>query len=95
MTDWYDDWKKKSEAYKPNEPDQGVLWMKQMALMSPHFKELRDRENKISVNEHWMNAFGQMCYDMGTQRIDDRSYEMGYAKARKDIADLLGFSEED
>jgi hypothetical protein len=90
MTDWYDDWKKKSEAYKPaKETDQGVLWLKQMALMSPHFKEVR--EGKSNVSEAFLNACMQMAYDMGTQRIDEKSYDRGYQTAWNEVADKLGF----
>ena len=95
MTDFYENWKKQSEAYKPKEVDQGVLWLKQMALMSPHFKELRDDPKQISVNERWMNAFGQMCYDLGRTNIDQDSYDQGFNAAWQEVAKRLDMTIDD
>ena len=95
MSSFYEKWKEESKNYKPQAPDQGVLWLKQMAMMSPHFQELRNGESKISINEHWMNAFGQMCYDLGYKRMDERSFDAGYRKAMQDVAEKLGFSYEE
>ena len=92
MTSFYDEWKKKSEEYKPSkETDQSVLWLKQMAIMSPHFKELYVAEPQIKFNEMWVNAFGQMCYDMGTKCIDKYSYNKGRWDERVKIMKSLGF----
>lgn len=91
---FYEEWQKKSKEYKPKSVDQGVLWLKQMALMSPHFKDLRDAPNPISFSELWINAFGQMCYDLGLNRIDENSYERGYNDAMLSVATKLGMEYE-
>lgn len=95
MTDWYDQWKKKAQAYKPaKETAQNVLWLKQMALMSDHFKHLKD-DPKHNVSEAFLNACMQLAYDSGSQYVDQKSYDRGYAQARREIAETLGFTDED
>lgn len=90
MSDVYEKWKKDSEKYQPpKETEQHVLFLKQMALMSPHFKNLR--EGKEIVTESFLNACMQMAYDRGCARIEERSLEVGYEKAWKEVADKLGF----
>ena len=94
MTDWYDNWKKQSEQYKPSsETAQNVLWLKQMALMSPHFKQVRDA-GKENVTESFLNACMQLAYERGTQYVDQNSYERGYEAAMQAVAEKLGFSHE-
>jgi hypothetical protein len=62
-----------------------------MAILSPHFKELRDSQSKIQVNELWMNALCQMCYELGSKAVDKTSYDAGYEAAMKEVANKLGF----
>jgi len=94
MTDWYEKWKKESVNYKPSEEtSQAVLWLKQMALMSPHFEEVKG--GKDIVSESFLNACMQLAYDRGRQNIDQESYDRGWDDARKDVAKSLGFNYED
>lgn len=90
MSDFYAKWKKDSEAYKPSpETDQHVLYLKQMALMSPHFKEARDGTPLVS--EKFLNACMQLAYLRGSARVEQSSYEKGYEAAMQEVARKLGF----
>ena len=94
MADWYDKWKKESENYKPAaETAQNVLWLKQMALMSPHFKEKRE-EGKKNVTEAFLNSCMQLAYERGIQYVDMDSYDRGYEAAWGVVAEKLGFKDE-
>jgi hypothetical protein len=87
---WYDEWKKKAQEYKPcGEIDQGVLWLKQMGLMSDHFKDIRE-QGKPNITEAFLNHMMQYAYDMGCRAIDERSYENGRWSMWKEVCEKLG-----
>ena len=91
VMDFYEKWKEESKAYKPKkETAQHVLWLKQMALMSPHFEE--SRKGKDIISEPFLNACMQMAYDRGRELIDERSFRLGKAAAMKEVAEKLGLS---
>lgn len=91
MSDFYDKWRKQAESYKPKkETDQNVLWLKQMAIMSPHFKHL-DEGNKI-ITEAMLNACMQLCYDQATELIEERSFNAGRESYREELAEQLGLT---
>jgi hypothetical protein len=90
MADFYEEWKAQAKAYKPKEVTQSTLWLKQMALMSPHFEPIKNSDDAHLINEKFLNSCMQLAYDQGATRIDEESYNRGYDKAMQDVAEKLG-----
>jgi len=89
ITSFYDEWRKKAQEYKPaKEIAQNVLWLKQMGIMSEHFKKI-DVGNKI-ITEAFLNHMMQLAYDMGCKAIEERSYEAGRESMWKEVLEKLG-----
>lgn len=81
-------WKQTAETVKPaKEITQGVLWIKQMGLMSSHFETIR--EGKALVSEAFLNQMMQLAWDAGRKDIDDRSFRAGQNAANAELRALL------
>ena len=97
MSIWYDEWKAKAQAYRPvKEIDQSVLWLKQMGMMSEHFKEMRyPIDAKYNITEAFLNQMMQLAYNQGHKTIDERSFGEGRLSMWNEIMNKLGIEEKD
>ena len=97
MSDWYDEWKAKAQAYRPvKDIDQNVLWLKQMGIMSEHFKEMcNPTDAKYNITETFLNQMMQLAYNQGHKTVDERSFEKGRQSMWDEIMNKLGVEEKD
>lgn len=94
MSEFYEQMRKDAENYKPaKEISQNVLYYKNMALMSPHFKDIRE-EKPECISEPLLNACMQLAYEKGRTGIEQASYDRGYYKAWQEVAEKLGMQYE-
>ena len=104
----YDEFKKNVDLYSSNnaknieavkkskETPQNVLMMKTTSKLFEDGEKCvaKTMQNEFGFSEALVNKLMHFAYLQGTKAIDEKSFALGYEKARKEILDFMGVSQE-